>query len=118
MSRPRPRPAAEASTFDDALKAIAPSPEQLETFETLVELLVLAFRHPEEIERVSIENASLFEENTRLKAENRREKVENTRLKAERDELRASVAREMDQVMALEQRGRVVPLPKSMTGAR
>jgi hypothetical protein len=31
MSRPRPRPVAEASTFDDALKTIAPSPEQLET---------------------------------------------------------------------------------------
>ena len=110
MSRPRPRPV-ETSTFRDALAAIAPSPEQLETFETLMALLVFAFRHPEELERLRTENAGLLADNAWLKAE-------NTRRKAERNELQASVARVMDQVMALEQRGRVVPLPKSMSGAR
>lgn len=84
MSRPRPRPV-EASTFRDALVAIAPSPEQLETFETMVALPVFAFRHTEEIERLRTENANLLADNARLKAE-------NTHRKAERDELQASVA--------------------------
>lgn len=111
MGRHRPRPVAEASTFRDALAAIAPSPEQLETFETFVTFLLFVCRHPEEIERLSTEKAGLLADNTRLKAENAREKVKG-------DELKAVVTRTLDQLMDIERAGHPVKLPQSITGAR
>jgi hypothetical protein len=107
MGRPRPRPAAETSTFADALETIAPSPELLDALETAVPLLVYACRNPEAIDRVVTENANVLATNTRLKAE-------NLSLLRTNRELQAAIDAQMGAVMALQARGIVVDLPKSI----
>ena len=100
----RPRPVAEASTFDDALESAAPLLEQLEAVEVIRRLLVLAIRMKAELPKLQAEYAALA--------------AAVPRLRTKQNELQAAIAHTMDQVMALERSGVVVKLPQLMTGAR
>ena len=100
----RPRPVAEASTFDDALEAVTPLLDGLEGLENVRRILVAAIRMQAELPKLQAEYAALSADVPRLRTKQR--------------ELQAAIAHTMDQVMALEQRGVVVKLPQSFTGAR
>ena len=101
---PRPRPVAEASTFDAALEIAAPLLEQLEAVEVIRTILVSAIRMKAELPKLQAEYVALS--------------ADMPRLRTKHSELQAAIAHTMDQVMALEQSGVVVKLPKSITGAR
>ena len=104
MSRPSPRSVTEATPLDDALEAVAPLLEQLEALEAIRTVLVSAIRMKAELPKLQAEYVALS--------------ADVPRLRTKQSELQAAIAHTMDQVMALEQSGVVVKLPKSITGAR
>ena len=100
---PRPRPVAEASTFDDALEIAAPLLEQLEAVEVIRTILVSAIRMKAELPKLQAEYAAL--------------QADVPRLRTKRSELQAAIDRAMNTVMELQQRV-LVQLPASITGTR
>src|ERR1043166_7190991 len=98
MSRPSPRSVTEATPLDDALEAVAPLLEQLEALEAIRTVLVSAIRMKAELPKLQAEYVALS--------------ADMPRLRTKHSELQAAIAHTMDQVMALEQSGVVVKLPK------
>lgn len=100
----RPRSVTEATPLDDALEAVAPLLEGLEGLENVRRILVSAIRMKAELPKLQAEYAALS--------------ADVPRLRTKKSELQAAIDRAMNTVMELQQRGVLVQLPTSITGAR